>query len=459
MTFRSCARVGSVLSCAALALAATAGCDGAPPDARSSTGESEVTVWDSAGIEIVENHAPEHPPGQFWTLDPEPEIVLGGGRDGGGGAGGGEAAPGGAGAAAARDSAELIWRVVGIARLEDGRVAVLSQGNHQLYLFEPSGELSRVIGGPGEGPGEFDRPQLLQYLAPDTLVVWDYWFAPASYFDTDGVLLAERSIDLAGMMDEIPGSNAESTMFPLPDGSLVVVAGNPFPSETPAESFVRGPPGEFVRIDGNYSARSLGSWEGLEVWVPQDPGGVPGLPTLMLDSYLAAGGDPPSVYISNGDRDEIHQFSLDGNLIRIIRRTGDPLRVTEAAQEAWKSAFVAFWSPWGDLEDELGMSAERFFAGMPLRDAFPPVAGLVVDAQGYLWVREWSASEAGVPDQWSIFNPQGRWLGVIPALPDLMLCHRFLVPCWIDREFLLAVRRDEMGIERVEGYRIRRGVP
>lgn len=64
-----------------------------------------------------------------------------------------------------------------------------------------------------------------------------------------------------------------------------------------------------------------------------------------------------------------------------------------------------------------------------------------------------------MPDQWSIFDPQGRWLGVIPALPDLMLCHRFLVPCWIDREFLLAVRRDEMGIERVEGYRIRRGVP
>ena len=172
---------------------------------------------DSAGIEIVESHAPEYPPGQFWTLDPEPEIVLGGGTDSG------EAPPGGA--AAQDDAAQLIWQVVGIARLEDGRVAVLSQGNHQLYLFEPSGELSSVIGGRGEGPGEFDRPQLLQYLAPDTLVVWDYWFAPASYFDTGGALLRERSIDLLTLMARVPRTTAESQVIPFVNGSFVVLGG------------------------------------------------------------------------------------------------------------------------------------------------------------------------------------------------------------------------------------------
>ena len=193
-------------------------CDDSPGGDAGVAGAA-FTVWDSAGIEIVENHAPEYPPGQFWTLDPEPEIVLGGG------VGGGRARPGGAGGAAARDSAELIWRVVGIARLEDGRVAVLSQGNHQLYLFEPSGELSTVIGGRGEGPGEFDRPQLLQYLAPDTLVVWDYWFAPASYFDTGGALLKERTIDLLELMARVPGSSAESQVIPFGNGSFVVLGG------------------------------------------------------------------------------------------------------------------------------------------------------------------------------------------------------------------------------------------
>jgi len=36
-----------------------------------------VTVWDSAGVEIVENHAPVRPLGQFWALDRKPEFVLG----------------------------------------------------------------------------------------------------------------------------------------------------------------------------------------------------------------------------------------------------------------------------------------------------------------------------------------------------------------------------------------------
>ena len=100
-------------------------CDGA------AEAEPTVTIWDSAGIEIGENHAPEWPAGQSWTIDPEPEFVLGGANDLN---------------VLANDSSQLIWEVVGLARLEDGRVAVLSSENQQLYLFEPSGGLSRTLG-------------------------------------------------------------------------------------------------------------------------------------------------------------------------------------------------------------------------------------------------------------------------------------------------------------------------
>ena len=137
-----------------------AACDRPPAEQDMAGGSAPFTVEDSAGIEIVENHAPQHPPGQFWTIDAEPEIVLGG-----------VGARPGEDQAAGQDAAQLIWEVVGIARLEDGRVAVLSQGNDQLYLFEPSGELSATIGRRGEGPGEFTQPEALHYLAPDTLVV------------------------------------------------------------------------------------------------------------------------------------------------------------------------------------------------------------------------------------------------------------------------------------------------
>ena len=142
---------------AALAMVIPAsGCE-QPAGDGGAQADPTVTIRDSAGIEIVENHAPEHPAGSFWTFDPVPEIVLGGANDLG---------------ALANDSAQLIWEVAGLARLEDGRVAVLSSEGKQLLLFEPSGELSRTIGRAGEGPGEFTRPEWLQYLPPDTLVVW-----------------------------------------------------------------------------------------------------------------------------------------------------------------------------------------------------------------------------------------------------------------------------------------------
>ena len=125
------------------------GCDRRDPDDPTGT-DAGFAIRDSAGIEIVENHSPEHPLERFWRMEMEPEIVLGlGGSD--------RSLPAG-------DSAHLIWRVSGLARLEDGRVAVLSRGNRQLYLFEPTGELSRVMGRDGRGPGEFGSPAELQYL-------------------------------------------------------------------------------------------------------------------------------------------------------------------------------------------------------------------------------------------------------------------------------------------------------
>lgn len=259
-TGMSPARLALAVLFAVLTGVGPSGCDPSPPGGNQEGADGAAagfTVRDSGDIEIIENHAPEYPLGQFWTIDPEPEIVLGGGG----------ARPG-EDPAAAQDPAQLIWEVAGIARLQDGRVAVLSQGNHQLYLFEPSGELSRVIGGRGEGPGEFVRPQLLQYLAPDTLAVWDYWFTATSYFDTGGELIRERSFDIQEMMDQAP-ANVESRFYPLPDGSFVVMArGTPPTSEPRPGSVVREPAKHYMRVGSSYSAQSLGHWEGLDEWYP-----------------------------------------------------------------------------------------------------------------------------------------------------------------------------------------------
>ena len=90
-------------------------------------------------------------------------------------------------------------------------------------------------------------------------------------------------------------------------------------------------------------------------------------------------------------------------------------------------------------------------------EAHPPIADLVVDPEGYLWVREWSDSESGIADQWSVFNAEGRWLGVLPFpwAPGPTTDPGSLFR--VDRDFFLTIRSNELGVERVEGYRIRRG--
>lgn len=60
-----------------LSAAAAAGCDRPAPQPNGTAAEPAFDVYDSAGVEIVVNHAPQRPRGQFWTIDPEPAFVLG----------------------------------------------------------------------------------------------------------------------------------------------------------------------------------------------------------------------------------------------------------------------------------------------------------------------------------------------------------------------------------------------
>ena len=406
---------------AAIAIAA-AGCDGPAPDDSEVAGRAPTfIVRDSAGIEIVENHAPEHAAGEFWTIDPEPEFVLGGADETG---------------EPAHDSAQLVWDVVGLARVEDGRVAVLSSRGTQLLLFEPSGKLSRIIGRKGEGPGEFTGPEWLQYLPPDTLVVWDYFMTSIDYFDTAGRLLRQRRVDHAKLLEV--GIYGENLSFPITGEAFIAdmmgreVDPEPIWSDcSPYEAWTHraGPGGqpisggewstwwpvEYVLIDSTYSDHSLG-----------------------CPSRMAAGGDPAWVYIPARDRNEIYQLTLDGALARIIRRT------TELVPYAVRDG--------GPLGEEGRVTLDSTF-------------DVVVDTEGYLWVMERSGSSTGSGVQWSVYSAAGRWLGVMPVpwSGGLARCqgsggiHGQTSGCWVDRDFFVILRRDELGVEMVEGYRIRRG--
>ena len=403
-----------------LATAATA-CEPRPAETGQDTPHA-VTIRDSAAIRIVENHAPEWSATDSWTIDPEPVIVIGG--DPGLGA-------------ATEDSVHLIWQVAGLGRLSDGRVAVLSSGSKSLRLFHPSGRLSKSIGRAGEGPGEFDHPAYLQVLPGDTLAVWSDWFGYVSYFDTTGTVVNHRRIDAGRIFEQTktPGQTPpERIHMPLADGSFLVIV---HPRDVPipdSDEFFR-PSWGFVRIDTADVAHSLGWWGGIEQRVSRsfDPTTRWPFPLFGVVSHVAGGGDPLTVYVSNGDRDEVHQFSPSGDPRRIFRRTIGPIPITDAERERAKVAI---------LEANRWARREALDA-LPPQDFHPPVSSLLVDATGHLWVRH----QAG---RWSVFHPEGRWLGT------LTMPFQGSAP-WVGEDLILGVRKDpDTGVERVEGYRLNR---
>ena len=418
----------------AVALTATA-CDRQPPGTGGAAGDpAGVTIRDSANIEIVENHAPVWPEGRFWTLEPEREIVLG--RE--------ASADGGVG-----DSAHLVWDVRGAVRLADGRVATLSRESRELFIFEPSGALSRSIGRRGRGPGEFSYPENLQYLPGDTLVVWDTPYGPVSYFDTAGSLLRHRSIDLGKVMAAIGSGKTTEWLTPLGDGSFVAYVRGPGGSDrsSPPPDPLRRSRAEYVRIDSAYAPHSFGWWGHAE-YMPvefapeQFPGAtLPLFRLFFIESHLVGGHDPPRVHISNGDQNEIHQFSPEGPLLRIVRRTTPPLPITREEREAMKEQAIALGG-----DDHGRQTQARMLEALPPQDFHPYVNALRVDTKGYLWVADKAGPKGG---QWSVFDSNGRWLGTLPV--PLWTVH------WIEEDLILGVNVDgESGIERVEGYRLNR---
>ena len=106
------------------------------------------------------------------------------------------------------------------------------------------------------------------------------------------------------------------------------------------------------------------------------------------------------------------------------------------------------------------MREARTEAALP--DSFPHFSNLLVDDEGYLWVREYLPpvviDEGEIP-RWFVFSPEGRLLGQVPNPKGL---HPSFSPVGtpvtprIGADYILGFVRDELGVESVVLYPLRR---
>jgi hypothetical protein len=412
----------SSLGCATYAL--LAGCAGPPAEPPA------PIVRDSAGIEIVENARPLWAEGTGWSVADSARVVIG---------------------VEEGEEPYLLDRVSGATRLSDGRIVIANGGTSELRFFDAGGRHLFSTGRRGRGPGEFGRITHLVRRGGDTLEAWDWGLGPISRFDATGHYIDRIELDPDRVMAVLGPDRATEAVTPLPDGSFAVhvLLRGGAREQGVAPGVVYRPALGFFRFhrDGSTAgsrriAASLRSfepaprvdslgWYGGLSQMYLEIGGRPVHEVVAIPAYarLAAGGEPLRIFATDAERYEIDVFDEEGRRIRIIRRTDPRIPITPEELDRIRAARER-------AESGLGAHYRRVQDAMPPQTHYPAVRQLVVDSEGYLWV-------SGYGEGTHVFDPSGRWLGPVRGGVGALE---------IGRDYVLALERDSLMVERVKLY-------
>ncbi len=369
-----------------------------------------ATVTDSAGVEIVTSAEPVWRTGNAWTVDPAPVVSIG---------------------TFEGEPEYELYQVRGATRLADGTIAVLNSGSFELRFYDESGEFIRSVGAEGEGPGEFRGSSRL-FNHHDSLLVWDFRLNRLSVLAPTGEFVRSFSLSASGR-----SQNASE----LVGGALLTTSSTVVYTPS-SEGGIHRDTSDYlmVSLDGD-SLSSLGRFPDAESFVRLSGGGmaVTGL-VLGRTTRQASFGD--QLFVGTNQSYAIDVYDPDGRLVRSIRRDVPPVSVTD-------EMFTA------EVEQRLAAISARFkgimepvYEVMPKVDALPFYAALETDAEGNLWVRNYSmASEPA--NGWSVFDRRGIWLGDV-TLPVGLTVYE------IGSDYVLGSWQDEIEVEHVRIHALER---
>ena len=428
-------------------------------DAR--TGGDTYVMQDSAGIRVIENRAPIWERGEEWRVESEPVLDIGQ-----------EEGP----------PEVAFGNAHSPVRLSDGRIVVADMQTNRMYFYDAQGTYLQSAGGSGEGPGEFEQLYRLRKISGDSLMALNpptltSIFSPEGEFVRqfslepvpqrgniwwtgylEGGTLLALSLQREGTRErEVPVNAApgvEHPRFEIPEqhefyrdtllhflytmeGQLIDSIGK-WPGQYLSSNRTFAPHAAYAYRD-NVIYHSPGDALEIRAWRV--------LARVMDGSVSDTAGSQTDTVAGGGDR-------ASGDLVRLERiiRAEPPrdLAVTESDREIF----------FAQERERMRQMAERFpqldAAAMErrmLEQRFPdriPAHGnrMQVDAEGNIWLQQYDVeSSPDRPTRWSVFDPEGRLLGVVetPA--------RFIVND-IGADYVLGIWVDELDVQHVRMYRL-----
>lgn len=392
---------------------------------------SEVVVRDSAGIEIVENSIPEGAAPALVTSD-APSLVIG---------------------AVEGDEAQQLHRVQDALRLPDERIAVLNAGSREVRIYADDGTLDIAFGRQGDGPSEFAGfPYQLDLLPPDTLVIWDIRTWETSWFLADGTFV-RKDPGRTEYEAHVPEGRRAEGGYAVPGKGLLLRI-HDFGAQRP-EGEVYVPSMELTFFAGDGEVRSLGDFGGSEQVASREPGRpISAVIPFASSGITAFGGRPARLWAGRNDRYELRQFTGDGRLERIVRADRTPRAVTPEHLDRWISGMRGAMTD-GGVQPEIIEWQVGTIERAPGREFMPAFDGAHVTVDGGAWVRRSAGADAwvgGKPVRYDVFGPDGRWRGLAEMT-------RAVRPLEIGTDYVLGVRRDDLGVEFVELYELEAPTP
>jgi len=123
------------------------------------------------GVLAIATASPTASPAQEpprWTLSAEPVLQIG---------------------VVEGDPRYQLFNAISSALLDDGRIAVLNAGSHELRFYGADGRFLAAVGRKGGGPGEFAMPSRLYRVGRDSLMIYDRSNARFSIHTLDGTFV------------------------------------------------------------------------------------------------------------------------------------------------------------------------------------------------------------------------------------------------------------------------------
>ena len=378
----------------------------------------DVSESDSAGIAVVTivGDVANLP---SWSLASEPDLVISG------------------------DAEPYLGRIGEVEFLGDGRLLVEDHQTDELRLFDLSGDVERLVGGPGSGPGEFQSLTELTVTPGDTAYTYDRRLYRISVFGPNGDLLRTVALtredggygtlaldawalDSERLLLHRRGPYDTTNSAPLPrrderDALLFALDG---------EGSVRAGP---IRFNGEYSAE----FDGGDAPVP-----FGNRPAIAVGAGSIVHGSA-RVY-------ELTVSTPDLKPKRIIRWSGweEPL-TTEEVQAARDTIEASLGELRAQRPDLVRRLVEGMFSPNVLPEIRPALGPIFIDEEGRLWVSRFipTTNQWSQEDAWHLLDSDGHPLARVPLPPRARLAA-------VRKDRVALIMRDALDVEHLHVFRL-----